>query len=70
LCSVPPERLREDPQIAMTLNLAEAPLGFQVGERSLALDHLAVAPAAHAPRDTATHAVGILDDVGGDQGSE
>jgi len=58
------QRLGEDPEIAMALNLAEAPLGFQVRERSSALDHFAITPAAHAPRDAAKRAVGVFDDVG------
>lgn len=36
-----PERLREDPEITVALDLAEGPLGFQAGERRPALDHVA-----------------------------
>jgi hypothetical protein len=42
-----PQRLHDDPEIATALDLAEAPLGFQVSERGPALDHVAIAPAAH-----------------------
>lgn len=47
------ERLIENPQIAMALDRAETPLGFQVGKRSPVLDRLAIAPAAHPARDHA-----------------
>lgn len=67
LLLVAPERLREVPEIATALDLAETPLGFQVGGRSPAFDHVAITLAAHAARDAPERSIGVLDDVGSDQ---